>query len=155
MIARLALTGLLATALPAQAAEPLRAERLWVREAPPVAKVLAAYGRLCNDTDADIVIEGVAAEGFARAEVHRTVEKDGRTSMRHLRSLTVSANDCVALEPGGLHVMLFDPAGPLRAGDTVSFIFSLAGRDPVTLTAPVERQQDHHDHHQHGHGHEH
>lgn len=156
MLDRLALTGLIALALPAHAAaESLRAEKLWVREAPPVARVLAAYGRLCNDTDREIVIQGVAAEDFARAEVHRTVESEGRTSMQHLPTLAVAANECIALEPGGLHVMLFDPAEPLQAGDTVTFIFSLSGQEPVIIKAPVERQQDRRDGHHGGHGHEH
>lgn len=48
----------------------------------------------------------------------------GAMTMKQVEGIDIPADGSVNLEPGGFHIMLFDLAGPLKAGDTI----------PVTLT---------------------
>jgi periplasmic copper chaperone A len=147
---------LAASSFAAAAGESLRFENLWIREAPPVAKVLAAYGRICNDHTQAITIVALTGPAFARVEMHETIETDSSVSMRRLKEITLEANKCVDFEPGGRHFMLFGPTQPMRAGADTELAFELSSGIVQEVTATVRRQQDNNKHyHQHEHDHEH
>jgi copper(I)-binding protein len=84
---------------------------------------------------ADRLVE-VRTPAAARAQIHRSVEKDGSVEMRHQdNGVAIPAEGEVRLTPGGYHLMLRQLASPLEAGETfpVSLRFERAG----TLTVPV------------------
>ncbi len=89
----------------------------WIAEAPPVSKVMAAYMKIDNDTRQDRQAISMQCKEFARAEFHRTIEKDGMARMQHQPVLDIAANSELQLKPGGYHIMLFDPVQRLQAGD--------------------------------------
>ena len=97
-----------------QAESPITINSAWIREAPPATSVLAAYMIIKNDSETDQQITGMESQDFRSAEIHRTVVEDGVAKMLPVTTLSVAAGDSVSLEPGGLHVMLFDPQRPLR-----------------------------------------
>ena len=53
------------------------------------------------------------------------------------------------LEPGGHHLMLFDPLRTLTAGETVTLIIHMNNGKQLSATAPVIRKtgEDHSHHH--------
>lgn len=109
------------------AAEPgLKAESGWIREAPPVAPVRAGYLRLTNESNIDLVIVGVRSDAFGAIEIHEmSASDDGTMRMRPVPYFTVPAGGAVALEPGGLHLMLFRPQISLMSGVEVAIVFRL------------------------------
>jgi copper(I)-binding protein len=137
----------------AETENPLRVENLWIREAPPVARVLAAYGRFCNDGAETVSIASVSSTVFERIEMHETVETGGRVSMRRLESVTVGPEECLDFVPGGRHFMLFGPEHPLRAGSEVALTFVFATGQEQAVTVPVRRQQNDNSHGHHAHEH--
>ena len=98
---------------------------VWVREAPPTAKVLAAYMTLKNPTDHDIILTRAESPAFNGAMFHRTEMSEGIAKMRHVEKIIIPANSSFELKPGGYHIMLMGKKGLLKEGDTVelSLIF--------------------------------
>ena len=121
----------------------------WVREAPPTSRVLAAYMHIINLTDADLTVTGVTSPDFDSAELHRTVVTGGVASMLPVPELTIPAAGSVLLEPGGLHLMLFDPVRPLLQGDSVTLVLHRSDGICVTLSVPVLRSTDDESPHHH------
>jgi len=58
----------------------------------------------------------VTSPQFARVELHETRLEDGIARMRPVDVLALPSGERVTLAPGGLHLMLLDPARPLAAG---------------------------------------
>lgn len=122
----------------------------WVREAPPNAKVMAAYMKIENHTAKQQVLTGVTASAFASVQIHETMQMDGMASMQPVKQLTIPAQGNVTLEPGGMHMMLFDPATALKSGDVVNFTLKFANGSTITTSAKVQKATgNHHDQHSH------
>jgi len=116
----------------------LRVDDPWVREAPPKAEVMAAYMTLVNDSEAPIVLTGVASPSFRSAEFHRMSFEGEQMRMERLDELTVPAGGQFALEPGGPHIMLFTPDQRQRAGDKLSIRLQ-CGPGKIFVDAPVRK----------------
>jgi hypothetical protein len=121
----------------------------WIREAPPTARVMAGYMTINNATDSPVTVTAISSPDFENAEIHRTVIEEGVARMLPVRQREVPANSQLKLEPGGLHLMLFDPQRPLAAGETVTLIIHRSNAGDVTASAPVIRKTgvDHSHHH--------
>ncbi len=121
----------------------------WIREAPPTARVMAGYMTINNAADSPVTVTSISSPDFENAEIHRTLVEEGVARMLPVRQLEVPANSQLKLEPGGLHLMLFDPQRPLPEGETVTLIIQRSNAGDVTVTAPVIRKtgEDHSHHH--------
>lgn len=146
----LTLAGLLLS-FPLLADADLVIEEPWIREAPPTASVLAAYMVINNHGDSAVEITAITSPDFDHAELHQTRVEDGMARMIPVKRLEIPAAGTVSLEPGGMHLMLFTPKQPLRAGDTVTLLILQRNGDPVTVKAPVLRKTGgmNHLHHHH------
>ena len=103
----------------AAACPDLAVEQAWIREAPPGA-MSAAYARLVNRGKRPLVVDGARSADFGGAGLHRTVIDENGVSRMREGSLEIPAGGSAMLAPGGWHLMLFDPARLLKAGDTVN-----------------------------------
>ena len=126
-------------------------EAQWVREAPPASTVLAAYMVLKNTADTPRTVTRIDSPDFRSSQIHRTVMEDGIAKMHPVEKLQLPVNGSVALEPGGLHLMLFEPLRSLRDGDTVVLVIHADNGESVTVHAPVVRKTDATDHAHHHH----
>ena len=115
----------------------------WVRAMPAERKMTAAYLVIDNPTDETLVVTGATAAGFARVELHTSIEEDGVSRMRPVETIDVEPGGSVRLAPGGLHMMLMGAREPISAGDTIALTLTtdthgeLAVAAPVTLQAPA------------------
>lgn len=116
----------------------LRVEDPWVREAPPGAETQAAYMKLANDGEQDLILTSVAAPQYANAEFHRMWFEGDRMRMEAQPTLVVPARGEVVLEPGGNHLMLFKPDQRVRSGDTVHIRLQ-CGAGKAFIEAPVHK----------------
>ena len=93
-----------------------------------------------------------------RIEIHRSSLRDGVMQMRALsEGVVVPVAGTVQFAPGGLHLMLFDLAAPLKAGQRlpVTLQFERAGAVSALLEVKArEADADPHGEHAH-HGHAH
>lgn len=132
-----------------ESAVAVRIENAWIREAPPVSSVNAGYFSICNDGDMAAVLVEVGSPAFSKVEMHQTVETDGTSSMQRLASVAIPAGECVAFEPGGRHLMLFDATERVVAGDHVQLRFGFTHAPALEIAVPVRRGGENTKTHQH------
>jgi copper(I)-binding protein len=108
----------------------------WARATRPAQKVGAAYMTLQSSENTTLVKAESPAAGAV--EIHSMTMNDGVMKMRMLESLELPAGEAVKLAPGGYHLMLFDLAKPLQAGETVEF--TLHFKDSAGNTSTMKTQ---------------
>lgn len=99
----------------------------------------------------------VSSPAVGRIEMHRSGMSNGVMQMRAVsEGVAVPAGGTVAFAPGGLHLMLFDLAAPLQAGQSLPLTlqFQRAGAVPALLqvkarAAEPESEPHEHSHHSH------
>lgn len=81
--------------------------------------------------------EGSMDEGHDDEAHSDDAHSTGGMSMREVDAVEVPAGDTITLEPGGLHVMLLDLAGPIEEGQAIplTLTFEQAGEIRVDATA--------------------
>lgn len=127
-------------ALPTLAAD-VRVEQ--ARTAPPIpgTGMMAGYLTLVNNGDAAVTLRGATSPVFGRISLHRSIEQDGQSRMEPVEALTVGVGERVVFEPGGLHLMMFEPDGEPAVGDELPLELQTdAGTIAATLRV-VERAQ--------------
>ena len=84
-------------------------------------------------------LTGASSPVATRVELHETLMDQGVMKMREVKELPVPAGATVALQPGGLHLMLMNLKQPLKEGETVSvtLVFEKAGA--VTAQAVIAK----------------
>ena len=109
----------------------------WVRAA-PAGGVSAAYLTIVNGAAADALVGASAPDVTDRASVHETTTgDDGMTGMHHTPSVAIPAGGSLALQPGGVHVMLEDLKTDLVEGDTVRLQLAFEQAGVVEVDALV------------------
>ena len=127
------------TAATAATAGKLEIHDAWVREAPPMAEVMAAYLTLHNHSAKTYTLTSVSSPDFERVEMHRTEQHDGMTTMLPVSRVILSANGSVSFQPGGMHLMLMKPKKHLMVGNSVSLTLLFSDESSMTITAPVKK----------------
>lgn len=124
----------------------------WVREAPPVVKVLAGYFTLHNHTDKTHTVLSVSSPQFNRVEIHHTQLKNDTARMLPVPKIKISPLGKVVFEPGGLHLMLIKPEKIYRSGDNIHLTLHLSDKSTFDFTAPVKKSHGMEDHSSHNMG---
>jgi copper(I)-binding protein len=135
---------LLITSLPSLAAADeatLRIEDAWIAEAPPVSKVMVAYMTIINTGTQAVDIVRAESDVYSSIEFHETVYEDGMARMISHDSLNIPAGNYLVLKRGGPHFMLFNPAKPLSAGDTVTIRLTTKNNETKNVSIPVKKAQ--------------
>jgi copper(I)-binding protein len=112
----------------------------WVRALPPGMGMTAGFGTLVNSAGEPLEITAFSSPQFAEVSLHRTETVDGVSRMREVPTLRVEAGAAVELAPGGYHLMLMKPTGPLAAGQTVTVRMTAADGRDFQFEVPVERR---------------
>ena len=140
----------LVTVMLASAGESLKAENAWVPWAPPGLKVHVAYMTIVNRGATDRLIVGAESTDYERIELHRSVIKDGVSTMQAIDEVRVPANGRVEFAPTGLHLMLVGPRRPQAADGHVQIVLRVSSGEEVDVSAVVRRRDDvGHDAHSH------
>jgi copper(I)-binding protein len=138
-------------ATPLLGADGVQVKDAWVREGPPTAQVLAGFMKVHNGSDKSAALVGASSPAFGRIELHRTVMEDGVARMIAQDRIEIPAGADIAFEPGGLHLMLFDPTHPLTQGDELALAIELEDGRRIETQAQVRRMMggsmEHHHHH--------
>lgn len=128
---------LLSTQLLADVTGGLTAEDGYVRQPMPGRTVTAGYFTLYNHSAQEARLTAASSNAFARAELHNHTHKDGMMRMEQIDELVIASGESIELAPGGLHLMLFEPATVLEIGQAVTVLLHFADGQQVTLALPV------------------
>ncbi len=112
----------------------------WIREAPAVAQVLAAFMTISNDSRQSVQLEAASSTDFSTVEIHRSMTHAGMAHMMKQSSLEIEGGGSVALRPGGYHLMLMKPKRSLPAGTEVTLQLSFDNGETIDVTAVVRKQ---------------
>ncbi len=130
------------TVVLASAGESLKAENAWVPWAPPGLKVHVAYMTIVNRGATDQVIVSAESTDYERIELHRSVIKNGVSTMQSIDEVRVPANGRVEFAPTGLHLMLIGPRRPQAVDGHVQIVLRLSGGEEVDVSAVVRRRDN-------------
>lgn len=98
----------------------------------------AVYFIIENNTAEDEVLLSAASDAANYVELHRSsMNEDGTMMMQQQESIPIPANSSVALEPGGLHVMLIELAQDLTPGDQLALRLSFQNSGTRELEVTV------------------
>ena len=128
---------LFSTQLLADVTAALKAEDGYIRQPMPGRTVTAGYFTLHNHSAQEARLTGASSNAFARAELHNHTHKDGMMRMEQVEQIVIASGDSIKLAPGGLHLMLFEPATELEIGQTVTVLLHFADGQQLTLALPV------------------
>lgn len=111
----------------------------WARLPAMGQSVAAAYLSVSNLSDQSLLLAGVESD-FARVELHETIAADdGVMSMRErTEGFEIDAGATLVMEPGGVHVMLFDVDRDemLMVGE-IPVVLDFGDAGPVSVMAEV------------------
>lgn len=117
-------------------ATPLVVQNAWLRKAPG-ADTAAVYLVLRNTSSEPVVVIGVRTPVAGHAMIHESSMSGGQSRMRMHDKLVIPPGQTVALEPGGLHVMLSGFRKTPTVGQSVPLILLLANGGQIPVSAAV------------------
>lgn len=118
-------------------ADGLELQQGWVRALPPGKGMTAAYGELHNKSKDTIWLVAYDSEAFSYVSLHKTMIVDGVSRMREQTNVQIEPGEVLKLEPGGLHLMLMNPAFEIRPGDEIEIVIS-SDEQRFVFKLPVE-----------------
>lgn len=98
----------------------------WIRLTPGGMPMQAGFGRIENRCPAPATIVAASSPAYGSVELHETKIVDGISRMRAVPELRIAPDGAATLKPGGLHLMLMQPASPLKQGSKVAVEFTLS-----------------------------
>ena len=113
-------------------------EGAWSRASIGTSRPGVAYMTLQNTGDAPVTVTGLRTELAMMPMIHAsTTDAQGVTRMTHMEQVEIAAGDTVALEPGGLHVMLMDLQRPMVEGESFMLSLILADGEEIAVEVPI------------------
>ncbi|WP_157928798.1 copper chaperone PCu(A)C [Pararhizobium haloflavum] len=116
---------------------------------PSPSGMAAGYLTVSNNTEQQVALTSVATPSFGQVSLHRSEMKEGIARMRPvLGPLRIPQNTELVMRPGGIHLMLMQPAPDTKPGARVALEVAFADGSTKTVSATVlgfgEKPTDHH-----------
>jgi copper(I)-binding protein len=113
-------------------------EGAWARASIGTSRPGVAYMTLRNAGDTPEVITELRTDLAMMPMIHSsTTDTQGVTRMSHMEDVEIAAGETVALDPGGLHVMLMDLQRPMVEGESFTLSLMLADGGEVSVEVPI------------------
>lgn len=119
----------------------------------------AGYLTLQNHSRDTMIITAISSPAFEKVELHKAQVVDGIASMLLLDEITLAAGESITLEPGGLHLMMFNARSNYAVDDVYQVTLHFADQTTRSFDMRVVKlmnkdlaQADishHHEHHKH------
>lgn len=97
----------------------------------------AAYLSLHNRGDVSVELQTFASDCFDRVELHGTAVEAGVASMHSVDSIVIDPKRSLHMRPGGMHLMLMQPARALAPGDACTFTIGYSGDRQLAFPAEL------------------
>ena len=113
-------------------------EDAWSRASIGTSRPGVAYMTLRNTGAEPVVVTGLRTDLARMPMIHATTtDAQGVTRMSHMYEVEIAAGEAVALEPGGLHVMLMDLQRPMVEGESYTLSVIFADGTEATVEVPI------------------
>lgn len=108
----------------------------------------AGYATFKNTSKKSVTLTLTKVEPFKAAEMHETVEKEGRMAMQKVDQLTIQAGHGLELKPGGNHIMLFDANREIKEDEVLQVEMLVNGKpeafDFKVISRVSKKDENHH-----------
>ena len=134
------------TAVAQSIAERVTVNDPYIRAVPPVVKTSAAFMRLRYEGPDEQFLVSASTPIAGAVELHMHEHDEGVMRMRRIPHIHLPPEKTVNLEPGGLHIMLFDLKSALEPGQEfpITLVFGDDSTKVVTATVrTVHRMMKH------------
>ncbi len=111
----------------------------WVRATPPGTSTSAIYLTLMNHGKNNTKLTSATATISERLELHTHSVVNGMMKMQQIPFIDLPAGGTVELKPHGNHIMVFNLAAPLVAGDTVELNLLFDNQQELLVVVPVAK----------------
>ncbi|PMH43129.1 hypothetical protein BCU68_03835 [Vibrio sp. 10N.286.49.B3] len=111
----------------------------YIRATPPTAINSAIFAKLSNSSNVERRLIGAKTPIAGTVELHDVIHDGDIMKMRQIEDMLIPANSTLHLQPGGLHIMLFDLQAPLTEGSTTQLTLLFANGETQTLEVPVKK----------------
>lgn len=138
IVGMLWLAGLCGAPLAQSVADTVSVTDPYIRAVPPVVKTSAAFMQLRNGGTAEAFLVAATTPVAGAVELHMHEHDEGVMRMRRIPHIHLPPAEDVRLEPGGLHVMLFDLQTPLVPGQEVPITLIFGDQSSKEVTASVK-----------------
>jgi copper(I)-binding protein len=133
----LMMTAIGALAVQSAWAANLSVTDVWARATMPGQQVSAAYMQIRSDADARLL--SASSPVVPRVEIHEMKMDGDVMRMREVTAIDLPKDKTVALQPGGLHIMLMNLPKPIAAGDSIPLTLVVeAGGKQQTVEVKAE-----------------
>ncbi len=113
-------------------------EDAWSRASIGTSRPGVAYMTLRNTGAEPVVVTGLRTDLAMMPMIHATTtDAQGVTRMSHMEAVEIAAGEAVALEPGGLHVMLMDLQRPMVEGESYTLSVIFADWTEASVEVPI------------------
>jgi copper(I)-binding protein len=119
------------------AANGVEVRDAYARAVPPGQSNSAMFMQLTNDSGTDRAVVGAESPVCKAAELHTHIHQGGMMMMRRIDRIDLPAGKTVALQPGGLHVMLIGLKRLLVPGESVDLTLIFADGSRQLVKGPV------------------
>ncbi len=113
----------------------------YVRAVPPMVKTTAAFMQIQNSDEVERLVVDAATPAAGAVELHMHTNDDGVMRMRRIPHIHLPPGETVALQPGGLHIMLFDLVAPAKPGDELPITLTFQDGSTKSISAIVRTVQ--------------
>lgn len=107
----------------------------------------AGYVNIVNKSGKEIEIKLKSVEKFKAFEAHETVQEGGMMAMKKVDSFKIKKGESLKLEPGGRHLMLFDPVRKIETGSNLKVVFTINDKEQSVQFKVVTRDSETDEHH--------
>lgn len=117
----------------------IKIDHPWSREAPPNATVIAGFFQLKNLSTRDDFLISASTPIAERVEIYQHEMSDGVMKMNKIDNVRVGTMKSVTFEPGGYHLMIFNPKHSFKQGERfpMTLEFRNAGKVEIELAVEV------------------
>jgi len=113
-------------------------EDAWSRASIGTSRPGVAYMTLRNTGAEPVVVTGLRTDLAMMPMIHATsTDAKGVTRMSHMEEVEIAAGETVALEPGGMHVMLMDLQRPMVEGESYTLSLDFADGTEASVDVPI------------------
>ena len=99
--------------------------------------VTAAYMTITNNADEEDALVSVTCDDAQVVELHETTMEGDVMQMRRVEEIRIPADSSVALQPGGLHLMVLGLDADLEPGQTLRLTLNFSSGKQLTVDAEV------------------
>jgi hypothetical protein len=127
-----------APAVTAPGTPAIQVEDAWIRWLPANLPA-AGYATLTNIGDRPEVLIAASSPDYGEVSLHQSRNHGGSVEMVPVDRITVAAHSTLSFAVAGYHMMLMQPAKPLKPGDRVPITLRFAGGSSLTVDFEVRK----------------